>query len=83
MSSEDEKESDRLQEMLEKDVARIGEHFDSVIIIATKNYNGEDFVRHKAACGSVYANYGAAREWVLSYEARVSANAQRKDDDDE
>lgn len=81
MCPEDEKRSDDLQEMLQKEVDRIGEHFDSIIIIATNTY-GDEFVRHKASSGSIYANYGAAREWLLAYEEKIKAQ-QHNDDDEE
>jgi hypothetical protein len=82
MSNEDEKQSDELQEMLQKAATQLGEHFESVIVIATKTYNGDDFVRHKASSGSIYANYGAAKEWVISYEEKIKAHEHNKDDDE-
>lgn len=80
MSEDDEKRSDALQEMLQKSANDLGEHFESVIIIATNSYD-ENYVRHKASSGSIYANYGAAREWVISYEEKVKANEYLDDEE--
>lgn len=79
MSPEDNKRSDDLQEMLQREADRIGEHFESVIIIATNIY-GDDAVRHKASSGSIYANYGATKEWVISYEEKIRAKEHDKDE---
>jgi hypothetical protein len=80
MSPEDEKRSDDLQEMLQREADRIGEHFDSVIIIATNNY-GEDSVRHKASSGSIFTNYGATKEWVITYEEKIRAREHKSEDE--
>jgi hypothetical protein len=81
VSPEDERHSDELTEMLDKSAKQLGEHFDSVIIIATNSYNGDDFVRYKAASGSVFANYGATREWLLAYEERIKVKEHKPDDE--
>jgi epoxyqueuosine reductase QueG len=80
MSNEDEKRSDELQEMLQNEVNKIGEHFDSVIVIATNSY-GDDYVRHKASSGSIYTNYGAAKEWVIAYEEKIKTSVRKEDEE--
>jgi hypothetical protein len=81
VSDADEKQSDEHQEMLQKAASQLGEHFESVIIIATNTYNGDEFVRHKASAGSIYANYGAVREWMMAYEEKIKAH-EHKDDEE-
>lgn len=81
MSEADEKQSDEHQDMLQKAASQLGEHFESVIIIATNTYNGEDFVRHKASSGSIYTNYGVTKEWVLAYEEKIKAFEHRDDEE--
>lgn len=69
MSDNDIKECDANHALLKVTAAQLGEHFDSVIIIATKTYNGDESVRHKASSGNLHACYGAIKEWIIKTEA--------------
>jgi len=55
---------------LERHVSQLGEHFDSVRIIATVHKNGmtESF---SFGAGNFYAQMGAVREWVSRREEEV------------
>ena len=55
-----------LCDYLEKEAARIGERFDSVIIIATvgKAEDASKVRKLVKSSGNFYTNYGAVRSWV-------------------
>ncbi|HYE29921.1 MAG TPA: hypothetical protein VEH27_00705 [Methylomirabilota bacterium] len=80
MSPEDEKESDDLHDKLKLAAATLGEHFDSVQIIATKHYGAtEEYMRFCASSGNLYANLGAVKEWIISQDQRAVNEQIRKD----
>lgn len=60
-------------------VAVMSEHFDSVLVLATRRHpdGTSTFTR---TGGNFYASYGVAREWLLKHDedARIQ---QRKNDD--
>lgn len=63
----DEQENDELQEMIGDAAARLGEHFESVLILATRtavNEKGRNGVIFSASSGSVFACDGAAASYV-------------------
>jgi len=63
----DEEENDRLQAKLEKAAESLGEHFESLLILAT-NSGGNGPTRHgliyQASSGSVFASTAAAQAYV-------------------
>lgn len=67
----DEEENDRLQEKLEKAAESLGEHFESLLIIAT-NSGGNGASRHgiiyQASSGSVFASTAAAQSYLNKRE---------------
>lgn len=76
MTNGDDKDADDLQELLKKNAQQLGEHFESVVIIATKTYSGDDHVRFKASSGNHYANVGSVREWLVFQEEKVRIQAR-------
>jgi hypothetical protein len=81
MSPEDDKVADELHAMMKTASAQLGEHCDSVIIIATKTFNGDDFVKLKASSGSIFTNYGAVKEWLIRYEEQLRENVRKENDE--
>lgn len=64
--------------VVESCVAVMSEHFDSVLVLATRRHatGTTTFTKHG---GNFYASYGVAREWLIKEDedARIS---QRNDD---
>ena len=63
-----EEEADKAQEKLENIAHALGEHFDSVQIVATKRTGAGETRRFGVGVGDFYARYGAARLWVQKVE---------------
>jgi hypothetical protein len=63
---------------------QLGEHFDAVQIFASRHepteLAGTRFVTF--GVGNWYTRYGLTREWVLSEEAKMSADASASKDED-
>jgi hypothetical protein len=75
MTEEDEKDSDMLVALIQAQADRLGEHFDSVQIIATKIYSGnDDYVRFNAGNGNYYARLGSTDEWVRVQKQKAISN---------
>lgn len=82
MSPDQENDADSLHEMIKTAAAQLGEHFDSVQIISTKQYGETDeYVRFAAGSGNYYACYGSVKEWVECMEEK-SRNSQRRKDNE-
>lgn len=64
MTTEDEQDADNLSKIINIAAARIGEHCDSVRIIVTKQYNGDDILRMSAGSGNYYAQLASVEAWV-------------------
>jgi len=56
-------EKDQELRELERHVSQLGEHFDTVRIIATTHKDGQT-VNHSFGAGNYYAQYGAVLEWI-------------------
>lgn len=74
MTTGEEQESKQLKEMVAKACLTLGDHFDSVVIIATKQY-GDDYVRYTSTNGSSYATYGAVKEYALMRDEQYKKRA--------
>lgn len=82
MTEEQEKDADRIQELLQTSAAQLGEHFDSVQIIATKQYSESDeHVRFSSRSGPFYSCYGSVKEWIICKEEDWRINRQRNEGD--
>lgn len=64
MTDAEDKDADSLELMLQSAVDKLGEHFDSVQIIATKEYQKGDYVRFNSGSGPYYSRIGSVREFV-------------------
>lgn len=72
MTDQEEHENDALQEKLEAAAEQLGEHFESLIIIATTSVGEgrkKSGVMFNAQSGSTFANQGAVRCWLIKREA--------------
>lgn len=73
MSPEDEKEADAQMEIIDAAFGNLSEHFDSVIIFATRHIsNDRGTLKWTRGGGNWYARFGQVKEWVLAEEARLS-----------
>ena len=70
--------SDELAELISRHAAELGEHFDSVQIIATIQNSDESEVdtSMSSGSGSLYARLAATREWVITQDEYVRAKAR-------
>lgn len=65
--------------MIKMHAARLGEHFDSVLILVTRHDTKEHkTVQLATGEGNFSARYGLAKEWVLKEEATMARD--RRDD---
>ena len=79
---------DEQVQRIEAALDTLREHFDSVLILATKRCDADSTSMFKNQCGNVYAHEGAVREWLREQEAYQNAyfgergrkDAQRHDD---
>lgn len=60
-------------------LAHLGEHFDSVMIFATRNESGESdgTIRVQKGVGNWYARYGQVRQWIVRVDEDERDNARR------
>lgn len=71
MSPEDEKRANELQKLLKETACKLGEDFDSVLIIATQQIDANECTRFNASVGNVYASLGAAHEFIATRADRA------------
>lgn len=64
--------------MLDRILAQLSEHFDSVQIFATR-HNGDHTLSAQRGTGNWYSRYGAVREWVAQQDARAWAKVDREE----
>lgn len=57
--------------MVKMHAARLGEHFDSVLILVTKHEESGKTLQLAAGVGNFSARYGLAREWILKEESAM------------
>lgn len=80
MTEENEKDADALHEMVKVTADKLGEHFDSVIVIATKDYNySGNYVRFSSNSGSYHASLGAVHEYLACQDERARIIQRKKD----
>jgi hypothetical protein len=72
---------DELGKLVEDTAKALGEHFESVEILAC-NSDGEGSTCIKRGAGNFYARLGMAREFLQEDEARVWEEAVKDDDAD-
>lgn len=70
-------------QILERHVAQLGEHFQSVRIITTRHQDGQTFTVTSGA-GNFHAQVGSVREWMMRQDERVLENERKlgREDDD-
>ena len=64
---------------LERHVAQLCEHFDSVRIIATQHQGGSSWMS-SSGNGNWYAQMGSVREWIASRDEELRISQHRQDD---
>lgn len=80
MTPTEEKEFDDLNDLAKKHANELGEHFDSVVIICTKQFGySKKHGRVTACSGSDYASMAAAREWCLCNDESARIHQQEKE----
>lgn len=67
---------------LDRVLAQLSEHFDSIQIIATR-HAGDGTLTFQRGTGNWFSRYGATAEWVDMQRARVLVKAQRETEDEE
>ena len=74
-------ESDQVNKL----VAELGEHYDTVQVFVTRHESGEQrgTVHAEAGLGNWYARYGQIKEWVVRQESRAGCEAVKEEDDTE
>jgi hypothetical protein len=70
-----------IDEIVNQARARIAEHADSVLILATFRNEEGAAVAASYTCGNFYANRGAAEEWLDEQRARINNFVSEKKDD--
>ena len=65
---------------LERHVSQLGEHFDSVRIIATTHKDGIT-MSHSFGAGNFAAQMGAVKEWIIARDEEVRAEIRRRQDE--
>lgn len=66
---------------LDRCLAQLSEHFDSVQIVATR-HNGDATISCHRGTGNWFSRYGAVVEWVEFQQARVREKVRREEDED-
>lgn len=72
--------SDEDTPRLDRALAQLSEHFDSVQIIATR-HTGTHTSRFDRGTGNLYSRLGAVAEWLHLRRSRVHVHVEREDDD--
>lgn len=65
---------------LDRLLAQLSEHFDSIQIVATR-HNGDNTIAVHRGTGNWFSRYGAVVEWVDFAKERVAAKVRREDDE--
>ena len=67
----------------ERHVSQLGEHYDSVRIVATAHHDGDPY-SHSFGAGNYYALYGAIIEWLQNRDeaSRQSCTPKMEDGDE-
>lgn len=65
--------------MIDSHVAQLSEHFDSVQVFCTQRTGDGNTRVFSRGGGNYYANYGAAREWIVRQDERTRVD-ERCDD---
>lgn len=74
-------DAERDLEMVKKATQSLGEHFDSVVILATRydpaGANGT--VHFDYGCGNWFARYGQVREYLIKCDERTKFAVQKEE----
>ena len=62
---------------IERHVAQLGEHFESIRVIASRNQDGKT-ITYSSGAGNFYAQLGSVRDWLVRQEARSREHARRE-----
>jgi hypothetical protein len=65
---------------LERHVAQLGERFDSIRIIVSRQQDGETITVSSGA-GNFYAQLGAVRDWLIRQDAKSQEHARQEMDE--
>lgn len=75
-------ELDKLAEKLHAAALALGEHFDSVLLIATIQQDGESYVLDDGA-GNAFARFGSAEAWISDQQEIHKSMFVRGEEDPE
>lgn len=79
MSPENIQNANNLEEQLNLVASQLGEHFDSVQIIASKQYGESDeYVRFSAGSGNYYARLGSTKEYIIAKDEELKIGLRQK-----
>jgi len=69
--------------LVDKAVAELGEHFDTIQILVTRHASGDEggTVNISIGVGNWFARYGQAKEWCLKAEERTRKQIQQESDE--
>lgn len=67
---------------IERHVAQLGERFDSIRIIASRNQDGKT-ITCSSGSGNFYAQLGSVRDWVIRQDAQSKEHARQEMEADE
>lgn len=67
---------------IERHVAQLGERFDSIRIIASRQQDGKTITCSSGA-GNFYAQLGSVHDWLIRQDAQSKEHARKEMEDDE
>ena len=70
-------------DMVRATAEKLGEHFDTVLILTTRHEAGQEdgTVNVNYGVGNWFARYGQAKEWVLKCDERTKAFVRRQEEE--
>lgn len=71
---DDEEIGERARQVANDCAARLGEHYESVVIITLRKTSAGNFTRGTVIDGNDYAAYAAAKAYVLAEEKKMRVN---------
>lgn len=66
---------------LDRCLAQLSDHFDSIQIVATR-HDGDSTISFHRGTGNWFSRYGAVVEWVAFANARAAEKVRREDPED-
>jgi len=79
MTDEEWKKSD---DMLERIVQQLGEHYENVRIFANTSTSDGKIIRATQGAGNFFAQYGQIREWLIHMDEYAKQEARGNNDDE-